>query len=139
MEKWVELLTPDRTLCLALKAAGMPQESYFKWFLRFKNSEEWEFGHSPIVETWTGGDLSLVIAAPTSAELGEMLPVYIDDAAFETQQFFQATKWINRDWICGYGTHVTSCHFEEDAKEANARARLLIWAAKQGHVFKETK
>jgi hypothetical protein len=113
---------PSRELCQRLKELGMPQETYFSW-------RGGTAGRETQDEPWvhaTGDYLPeaaiVLCAAPTVAELGEMLP----------ESYFRLrTPGFSREWEFSK----TPEEYGRAAKtEADARAEVLIWCAENGLV-----
>ncbi len=124
-----EDLVPDLSLCQRLRELGMPQDTIWK-FVKWSGGNGLHlYFHLPATnEFMTQTSRKVVghatqaevnIAAPTVGELGEMLP------KGEIRCFlFAVGEWV----------YETKGAAFTDAKEANARARLLIWCVEHGHV-----
>lgn len=115
---------PDHDLCERLKELGMPQDTYF-WYV-CDDQEQWNL--TPHAYGMDG------IAAPTVAELGEMLPVTI---WVEEKRWYLEQIWNEILITLFYTDPLEECAKPtkppcNDSKEANARAKLLIWCAEQG-------
>lgn len=114
---------PDRELCELLKKLGMPQDKAYCW-LAF--DQGWELVQYIPSKLFPNSR----IAAPTIAELGEMLPARVFGP--KGTDYLRMTKDFADVWTAWYEGYDTSSH--EGISEAIARARLLIWCAENGHV-----
>lgn len=145
---------PDFELCQKLRELGMPQGTLWVWrqMSGFATSE-WAVKLCHVY----GGDYTSKddIAAPTVAELGEILPKEIE---VDGCKYILECWWRPTDAQADYAVVVfcekhrpftkysmfsfrtsdlnLSVVFDYflDAKEANARAQLLIWCAENGYV-----
>lgn len=105
-------------LAKRLKELGVKQESLFYWFrnigLRFYPAQK---------ETIKHFNLKYSTSAYTVAELGEMLPVKINEYDLFIKKFCYDNKV---EWSIGYNGNHILCSCNTDT-EANARAKMLIY------------
>lgn len=104
-----------------LKELGVKQESYFFWYSAFKDSE---------VTVWhsyqIGSDTERAFSAFTVAELGEMLPDYVNPADYQGARSLGISKSMD-GWHITYSTSEKWWHREVADTEADARAKMLIY------------
>lgn len=121
-----------------LRELGVKQESFFGWYFpnedKIRKDEKWDAPNIQIVGSgneWAWHDLQY--SAFTVAELGELLPWYIESRFLE-----DADKWLeiqkdeNADgsarWNISYQNETGEDLFEVfDSSEADARAKMLIY------------
>lgn len=121
-----------------LRELGVKQESFFGWYFpnedKIRKDEKWDAPNIQIVGSgneWAWHDLQY--SAFTVAELGELLPWYIESRFLE-----DADKWleIQKDenvddsvrWNVSYQDEMGTDLFEVfDSSEADARAKMLIY------------
>jgi hypothetical protein len=120
-----------------LKELGVKQESLFVWGLDVV--EGWRISLREIQEPDDKGEFNY--AAFTVAELGEMLPSIIEDNG--AADFKQLRIWkhyvLKTDGEWGITYRKTSGDFKTkdnifDDKEANTRAKMLVYLIEQGIV-----
>ncbi len=117
-------------LAKQLKEAGYPQdESLFYWYEQYKDLNTgkgniyWEANHET---SWFPSPGSCVrrtgnkIAAPTVAELGEKMPIYIQTHKTNGEQ--------GKKWYC---SHMIRKNFSNEDTEANARAKMWLYLKKE--------
>lgn len=113
-------------LAKRLKKLGVKQESLF-WWLDYKDER------TPILSVWNGDASTQCWFAFTVAELGLLLPWYIESRFLE-----DADKWlkIEKDenvdgsvrWNISYQDEMGTDLFDVfDSSEADARAKMLIY------------
>jgi len=135
----IEELVPSLELCLQLRALGMPQESVFYWSRRQSDQRyELKLGRGSGAASDTESD----IAAPTSAELGRLLPAGIDRGADHFWLVFRTVKSALVDgwyWAGYYEAEEERYLYDtHDAKEwatlseAATRAQMLIEVIRGG-------
>ncbi len=135
---------PSLELCKQLKKLGFPQAGG-GWY--WTKDEELTYFHPGIVTERDGGiyiECSpsvcvcynyLIFKAPTCRELGEWLPDIIIVKSDEPISYFikyQKNKWRYR-YIDKYGRMLNTEFIEADT-EPNARAKMLIWLAKNNYI-----
>jgi len=132
-------------LAKRLKELGVKQRSYFWWV---------ELSHE-LVTTQTAvisgieeercelRDIGVkrICSAFTVAELGEMLPLYLEIDANKGISFSVETcglqiwkTYDNKGWVVAYGNRITS-----DDTEANARAKMLVYLLENDLIIKKEK
>lgn len=111
-----------------LKEFGVERESIFV-HAKYYNSENYTVDH---IDTAIGWGAIEKINTYTVAELGEMLPKSIGNRELNI---------YNLDGCWHYGYKMSGRNFDDhtfkeqrDHKEADARAKLLIWLIESGHV-----
>jgi hypothetical protein len=111
---------PDREYCERLKELRMTRGTYFHWWEIEKDRFKLDHFYHP--ERWTSENY---IAAPTVAELGEML------SKLPSEQISSYFFRVENRWLAVFRG---SLGYSMDKKEANARAKLLIWCVENGYV-----
>lgn len=119
-------------LAKRLKELGVKQESYFFYRHNEKGNyelceDEGEFCHHKIIPEEHG------ISAFTVAELGELLPWYIESGFLKhPKKWLKIEKWGNVDgsteWnVNYYNEFIGDIIAKIDSTEADARAKMLIY------------
>jgi len=123
---------PSLELCKRLKELGYPQENLFM-LVKYEMWKEPQVWNSDIAKEFSSvclsGKREYEYAAPTVAELGEMLPVKV----IERNRDYEMKTW--RDWVNGKLEWFVQYQSEEgegffrrqDPSEANARAKMMIY------------
>jgi len=120
-----------------LKELNVPQESLFYWG-KLEYSDRgmvWELCEKG-VELITKD----MVSAFSVAELGELLPFYIDkNGAVLTLEITKVEDSIAKNWMIVYTTHYASRDENMYSKvfidnEANCRAKMLIWLIENKHL-----
>ncbi len=113
-------------LAKRLKELGVKQDdSLFYWQPLFSNSDK-------VKETWRVSQLPYGkypeprYAALTAAELGEMLPAYVQLHPQHQKPYLECSKNLDV-WNVGYNDRNGTMHFDSAEREADARAKLLIY------------
>lgn len=97
-----------------LKELGVKQISVFRWINENSTSPNFHFDYYQ--------NMAMGICAFTSAELGQLLPMFIEE-----EYFFNSHRCARNGWWVSYtSSHNESIHTYWDTSEANARAKLLI-------------
>ena len=143
---------PNLELCKQLKELGFPQEGmgwYWgsfeepndKYYLCFRYAENRLVLYGGLAGTnencvWDAfNDPPVMIKAPTCRELGEWLPDIIIVKSDEPISYFikyQKNKWRYR-YVDKHGRMLNTEFIEADT-EPNARAKMLIWLAKNNYI-----
>lgn len=119
-------------LAKKLKELGVKYDnSYFVWFHTMNG--EW----SLVARIYNGVEAGYYKYRPafTVAELGEMLPLYVNlpyerDENHKTKKRLQLWREKNDSWDVAYNTDGNNCIkevWEQDKTEVNARAKMLIY------------
>lgn len=129
----IEELVPSLEQCIRLRALGMPQDSVFYW-TRPDPKEAYELNYGRVKNT--GQDSDSNVAAPTSAELGRMLPAGIGRGSDHYWLTFRTVKSALVDgwyWAGYYEAEEERCLYDTVEahewtvlSEAATRALLLI-------------
>lgn len=112
-------------LCKRLKELGVKQESYFWWAFGQKEADFF------VVRYFDGDPVHFnkVCSAFTVAELGEILPMYIEQDG--TPYYFHAIRENGDSWMVGYyklfESKYYACREQHPFSEADARAKMLIY------------
>lgn len=115
-------------LAKQLKELGVKQESLFYW-AKDGGIADWEIKSANELKeivgdgwTWLEEGLSsgCALSAFTVAELGEMLPEYVNENQFNSWK-------IENQWHITYSTREKWWHREVSETEADARAKMLIY------------
>ena len=110
----------DVDLGKRLKELDVKQDSIFFWIPM--NKSKYRLSRP---QSWYGHCKHTYVSAFTVAELGLLLPDYID-GKFLTIMRDDNGKWqLSYDFI-STGDHTDSFYPTEDSSEANARAKMLI-------------
>jgi hypothetical protein len=113
----------------------MKNESYFVWWyteamatdVKYFPDQDWdkrEYSLKPRTAAMKGSGRDL--AAFTVAELGEMLPMKIDDLHWLKEEKGAAGFSVSYNYCVGDGTHHMAVE-KTSASEADARAKMLIY------------
>jgi len=132
----IEREVPSLELCRKLKELGYPQtgggwywiEEDGKCILVFSkdgNSYIYEYNEGEYLEATLPENK---IKAPTVRELGEWLPAKINP---------DEMLWIGKSykWCIAYGLLIRHSVVFEEEKEADARAKMLIWLRENGYLY----
>lgn len=121
-------------LARRLKELGVKQESVFSWSARewmdgTIKEDAWHITTTPFrddIPSFHSEDYDEHIAAFTVAELGELLPTFIDIEGFN--RVFETWK-EPQGWQCAYKHHSGDGDYAlmEALTEADARAKMLIY------------
>jgi len=133
-----ELEVPDLELCKKLQELGYPQETggwYYvkilfprKWVLCLKNPTENLFYSCREGKKYFYR-VQDYIKAPTVRELGERLP-----SSIKWDHTLLCGKMLSGTYFCGvYKKGITFTEVSAD-KEANARAKMLIWLVENKYI-----
>ena len=123
-----------------LKELGLVKEGIFKYYnppivdnRPYEVSDEFELTDSP---SYTIAPHFNPINTYTVAEFGEMLPEYIE---YNDTEIFLTSYKVDGSYESIYSNVVTGKEIfhKSDPKEANARAKLLIWLIENKHVNPE--
>ena len=133
---WTEKEVPSLELCRRLKELGYPQEGG-GWYWA-KIGESWilelqtEFKEVPAYA-------SEYVKAPTCRELGEWLPIYLEEDIYLDIDHPSPDVWIVSYIKTTHPLQESIIAFDDNT-EPNARAKMLIWLVENGYVeFKEGK
>jgi hypothetical protein len=130
--KSIKDIVCDLELSKKLKELGLKKKSVF-CFYDLNGTTDLEF-YSPQID-WAEGVEEY--NAYTVAELGEMLPDEIDDYLLNLE-FMQngdfCYTYTEVDECLNSLNNFNFCNLTKDQKEANARAKLLIWIIENKHV-----
>lgn len=113
-----------------LKELGFPQESLYWWVST--DGENWSVSN----EMWRAvgsfppeqESYPFYCSAYLASELGELLPEYTD-----TWKLGNLDKERAGQYCCSY-KNIDICEEFIEAKEVDARARMLIWLVENGHL-----
>ncbi|MHA1400130.1 MAG: hypothetical protein ACTSQE_07260 [Candidatus Heimdallarchaeaceae archaeon] len=115
-------------LAKELKEAGYPQESLF-YHVAFASGKDNLIVQDPrCMENFDHEEFE-IYSAPTVAELGEALPEDIE--VQEDGYFLRIDKYMN-EWTVGFSRGANLYFPHKDKSEANARALMLLYLAKEG-------
>lgn len=141
---------PNLELCKQLKELGFPQEGmgwYWgsfeepndKYYLCFRYAENRLVLYGGLAGTnencvWdVFNDLPVMIKAPTLRELGEWLPVEIYNLYhIKFSQLWDLPGFVY--WYEDNDEHALGNFYARASTEANARAEMLIWLAKNNYI-----
>lgn len=112
-----------------LKELGLVKKLIFVWYTNPAPDMGGKVNCSIAINT--KGNLRNGIQTYTVAELGEMLPENLGWENHVSEQFLSMEKDVD-EFVCKYFDMDKSEH--RDTKEANARAKLLIWLIENKHV-----
>lgn len=120
----LEQQVPSLDLSKRLKELGVKQESLFYWQGYLYSEEKIEL----VCKEKLDKEYDFV-SAPTVAELGEMLPLYLKkdsdrgiSFSVETSGLQTWKNYNNTGWVVAYGGLTSSGN-----TEANARAKMLVY------------
>lgn len=128
----------NRTLSQRLKELGQPQESIFVWMhhfshdtkhISYKNGFVWK-----LYSRDEDDKMNETISAFTVAELGEMLPRYLQRGEYLCElQIIRSSVWR---FYYGNPGEKYSLFFTAmtDDTEANARAKMAVYLAENGFI-----
>jgi len=133
-----EEMVPSVELCQRLRELGMPQgTTYWIWWYDEIHSQAGTGNMAWQLMKGTGFKqfMDKELAAPSVAELGEMLPALIGEiknGVIPMEKLLSAYKRPvpGNQWDIGYIAAMP----DSRGTEAEARAKLLIWCAENGHV-----
>lgn len=120
----------DLEFAKALSDLGMAQDAHFSWG-RMSELEEYTVKST---DAWLLVLDPDIYSAFSSAELGERLPATIAVPPGKEQLVFVCGKPLD-EWRCTYRNVKIGKPIEsQDLKEANARAKMLIFLMKRGFI-----
>lgn len=127
----IERQVTSLALSRRLRELGVPQESLFYWWVdgQVAHSEQPSY-YYVATEGENLPDLD-VACAFTVAELGEMLPQYLNFRKGGQNAFLEINHYKDI-WSVGYNDLNGSMHFEKDDPEAEARGLMLEYLLANG-------
>jgi hypothetical protein len=111
-------------LAKKLKELGVKQESSFQWW-RARNNNNFFIGDGEgVTRVWEDDEsgVEVIASAFTVAELGEMLPMKLED-----KYVFDTARVGSDQWYVSYRADRDFREFLEADTEADARAKMLIY------------
>ena len=108
-----------------LKELGVKQESYFVWIDSLKGLD------SVVARVDNPHETRILCSAFTVAELGEMLPIFINGMPIRHRQGGTTIEHRDGDGQLVWGT-------EMEKTEADARAKMLIYLLEKGLISEKS-
>lgn len=126
----LEDCVPDRERCEQLMAAGMPQETLFKWVWQ-ESEDRWFVCSEEDRRAWSQNQL--YFAAPLVSELLERLPKRIRYKEHDCRLLIRFQEVGNL--VVGYRASYDMWAIGMSIRDTlpNALADLLLWAKKEGY------